>query len=160
MFVWRDATAEEVGEVHRLVRALAEYERIPHEFAATEADYARALFGPAPEAGAMLCWAEGRAVAVCVVTRTFSTFAGRPGLWIEDIFVEPAHRRRGIARAAFAHVARRALAEGCAHVEWNVLDWNAPAIAAYRAMGAVPREEWTDMRLSGDALRRLAEGAR
>lgn len=158
MFAWRDARPEDVGEVHRLVRALAAYEKLLHEFAATEADYARALFGPTPEARAMLCWVEGRAVAVCVVTRTFSTFAGRAGLWIEDIFVEPAHRRRGIARAAFAAVARQALAEGCAHVEWNVLDWNAPAIAAYRAMGAVAREEWTDMRLSGDALGRLAEG--
>ncbi|MCW8085409.1 GNAT family N-acetyltransferase [Sabulicella glaciei] len=158
MFRWRATTKADVPEILRLVRALAEYERIPHEFTAIVADYERAFFGPAPEAEAMLCELEGRVVAVCVVARTFSTFAGKPGLWIEDIFVEPEHRRKGIARAAFAAVAQRAVAEGCAHLEWNVLDWNAPAIAAYEAMGAVPRNEWTDMRVSGPALARLAQG--
>ncbi len=154
---WRDAAAEEAGEVHRLLRGLAAYERLEHEFHATEADIAQAMAAGAIHA--MLCEVEGRAVAVCVATRTFSTFAGRAGLWIEDIFVEPEFRRRGIATAAFAAVARRAIAEGAGFVEWNVLDWNAPAIAAYRAMGAVARDGWTDMRLSGAALTRLAEGS-
>ncbi|MBY0339085.1 MAG: GNAT family N-acetyltransferase [Acetobacteraceae bacterium] len=158
MASWRDATAADVGEVVRLVRGLAEYEKLLHEFVATEADYRAAL-----EAGAiraMLAEEAGRAVAVCVYYGTFSTFAGKAGLWIEDIFVEPEHRRRGLARAAFAEVARRALDEGCAWVEWNVLDWNAPAIAAYRAMGAEPREGWQDMRVSGDALKTLAGRSR
>jgi diamine N-acetyltransferase len=158
MASWRDATAADVGEVFRLVRGLAVYERLEHEFLATEGDYRAAL-----EAGsirAMLAEEQGRAVAVCVYYRTFSTFAGKAGLWIEDIFVEPEHRRRGLARAAFAEVARRALGEGCAWVEWNVLDWNEPAIAAYRAMGAEPRTGWQDMRVSGEALNALAGRSR
>ena len=157
MFQWRDAAADEAGEVHRLLRGLAAYERLEHEFRATVVDIAAAMATGAIHA--MLCEAAGRAVAVCVVTRTFSTFAGRAGLWIEDIFVEPEFRRQGIGTAAFAAVARRALAEGAGFVEWNVLDWNAPAIAAYRAMGAEARDGWTDMRLSGAALTRLAEGS-
>ncbi len=157
-FRWRPTTPADLPEIHRLVQALAEYERIPHHFVATEAQYETAFLGPAPVAEAMLAEVEGRAVAVCIVTRIFSSFAGRVGLWIDDIFVEPAHRRAGIAKAAFRLVAQRAVAEGLPWVEWNVLDWNEPAIAAYRSMGAVPRDGWTDMRLSGDALRRLAAG--
>ncbi|MCX8134343.1 MAG: GNAT family N-acetyltransferase [Roseococcus sp.] len=154
---WRDARREDLPEVFRLLRALAEYERLLHEFTATEADYAAALFGPSPAAQAMLAEAEGRAVGVCLWYRVFPSFTGKPGIWIEDVFVEPAHRRRGLGSAVFRLLARRVLAEGGAALEWNVLDWNAPAIAAYRAMGAVPREQWTDMRVSGEALRALAE---
>ncbi|MFL1461283.1 GNAT family N-acetyltransferase [Roseococcus sp. DSY-14] len=156
---WRDAEERDVPAIHRLLRAMAAYEKLEHEFRATAEDYRRELFGPAPSARALVAEAAGEAVAVCLFHRTFPSFSGRAALWIEDIFVQPAHRRRGLARAAFAEVARRALAEGCGFVEWNVLDWNAPAIAAYRAMGAVARDGWTDMRLSGDALTRLAEGA-
>ncbi len=158
MAAWRDASEGDVPAIHRLLRAMAVYEKLAHEFHATEADYGRELFGPRPSARALVAEAEGEVVAVCLYYRTFPSFAGRPALWIEDIFVVPSHRRQGLARAAFAEVARRALAEGCAFVEWNVLDWNAPAIAAYRGMGAVARDGWTDMRLSGDALTRLAEG--
>jgi diamine N-acetyltransferase len=154
---WRDATRDDLPEVFRLVRALAEYEKLLHEFHATEADYAAALFGPAPAAQAMLAEVEGRAVAVCLWYRVFPSFSGKPGIWIEDVFVEPAQRRRGLGSAVFRLLAARVLAEGGAALEWNVLDWNAPAIAAYRAMGAVPRDQWTDMRVSGDALRALAE---
>jgi diamine N-acetyltransferase len=143
--------------VFRLLRALAEYEKLLHEFTATEADYDAALFGPSPSAQAMLAEVEGRAVGVCLWYRVFPSFTGKPGIWIEDVFVEPAHRRQGLGAAAFRILARRVLAEGGATLEWNVLDWNAPAIAAYRAMGAVPREQWTDMRVSGEALRALAE---
>ena len=157
-FRWRSTTEADLSEVLRLVRALAEYERIPEQFVATEAQYATAFFGAAPVGEAMLCEADGRVVAVCIVTRIFSSFAGRVGLWIEDVFVEPAYRRMGIAKAAFRMVAQRAVAEGCPWVEWNVLDWNEPAIAAYRSMGAVSRDGWTDMRVTGDALRRLAAG--
>ena len=153
---WRDATPADVPHILRLVRALAEYERLADRCVSTEADFHAALFGPRPEATALLAEADGAAVAVCVHRRTFSTFSGRPGLWIEDIFVEPAHRGRGLARAAFAEVARRALAQGCVAIGWNVLDWNAPAIAAYRAMGAEPQTGWTDMRVSGAALAALA----
>lgn len=156
MSAWRDTTAEDVPHILRLVRALAEYERLAESCVATEADFAAALFGNRPDATALLAEADGTPVAVCIYRRSFSTFSGRPGLWIEDIFVEPAHRGRGLARAAFAEVARRALAQGCTALGWNVLDWNAPAIAAYRAMGAEPQTGWTDMRVSGDALLALA----
>ena len=142
--------------MHRLVRDLAAYENLLHEFDATPTDFAAGLFGAQPMAHAMLAEADGAAVGVCLWYRTFSSFAGRPAIWIEDAFVEPAHRGRGLARAAFNLLAQRALAGGCVAVEWNVLDWNAPAIAAYRAMGAVARDGWTDQRVSGDALIRLA----
>lgn len=153
---WRDAAREDVEEVFRLVRGLAEYEELLHEFHATPEDFRAALFGPNPVAHAMLAEVEGRAVAVCLWIRTFPSFMGRPAIWIEDVFVEPAHRRRGLGREAFRLLAARALDEGYAAVEWNVLDWNAPAIAAYRAMGAEARDGWTDQRVSGDALIRLA----
>ena len=157
MSAWRDTTAEDVPHILRLVRALAEYERLSDRCVATEDDFAAALFGERPDATALLAEADGTPVAVLIYRRSFSTFAGKPGLWIEDIFVEPAHRGRGLARAAFAEVARRALHQGSVTLGWNVLDWNAPAIAAYRAMGAEPQTGWTDMRVSGDALLALAQ---
>ena len=153
---WRDATLDDVDEVFRLVRGLAEYEKHLAEFHATVEDFRTWLFGDRPTAQAMLAEIDGRAVAVCVWYRTFASFLGRPAIWIEDVFIEPAHRRQGLGSAAFRLLAAREVDEGCGALEWNVLDWNAPAIAAYRAMGAVPREEWTDQRLSGGALIRLA----
>jgi diamine N-acetyltransferase len=153
---WRDATREDVPEAFRLLHALADYEKLLHEFHTTEADLAAALFGPQPVAQAMLAEVAGRAVGVCLWYRVFPSFTGRAGIWIEDVFVEPAHRRQGLGSAVFRLLAARVLAEGGAALEWNVLDWNAPAIAAYRAMGAEPRNGWTDMRVSGDALTALA----
>ncbi|WP_421988960.1 GNAT family N-acetyltransferase [Roseococcus sp.] len=153
---WRDTGPEDVGHIHRLVRALAVFEKMEHEFHATEEDLAKALFAERPLAHAMLAEAEGRPVAVCLWYYTFSSFLGRPEIWIEDVFVEVDHRKQGLAKAAFSLLARRALDEGCPAVSWNVLDWNTPAIAAYRAMGAVGREQWTDQRVSGQALVALA----
>ena len=153
---WRDATLADVEEVHRLVRGLAEYEKHLAEFHASPEDFRAWLFGERPAAQAMLAEIAGRAVGVCVWYRTFASFLGRPAIWIEDVFVEPEFRRQGLGRAVFQHLAARALNEGCAALEWNVLDWNAPAIAAYRAMGAVPRDQWTDQRVSGQALIALA----
>jgi diamine N-acetyltransferase len=155
-FTWRDTTLADVPHIHRLLHALAVYEKIEDEFSVTPEQLGKALFGPRPLAEAMLADAGGRPVAVCLWYRTFSSFAGKAELWIEDVFVEPEYRRKGIAKAAFRMVARCALDEDCASIGWNVLDWNAPAIAAYRAMGAVGREEWTDQRVSGAALVALA----
>jgi diamine N-acetyltransferase len=155
-FALRDATPEDVPTILRLIRALAEYEKLAHEVRATEADLDRALFGDTPRAGAMIAEVAGAPVAVCVWYRTFSTFTGRHGIWVEDVFVEPAHRGIGIARTIFRALARRVIAEGGLRLEWSVLDWNAPAIGAYRAMGAQGLDDWTIQRVDGTALEALA----
>jgi GNAT superfamily N-acetyltransferase len=155
-FVLRDARPEDLPEVVRLVRALAEYEKLLHEAVGTEEDFRAAMFGPNPRAHCTLAEAEGRAVGVAIWFFNFSTFTGRPGLYLEDIFVEPAHRGRGIGKAFFQHLAARAVAEGCARMEWQVLDWNKPAVRFYRKLGARGMDEWRVQRLTGDALKALA----
>ncbi|HEX4262390.1 MAG TPA: GNAT family N-acetyltransferase [Acetobacteraceae bacterium] len=153
----RVATPDDVPTVLRFVRALAEYERLAHEVRATEADFRAALFGPSPRAHALLAERDGAAIGAAVWFYDFSTFEGRPGLFVEDVFVEPAHRGAGVGRAIFAWLARRALQEGCSRMNWSVLDWNAPSIAFYRGIGAVAQDGWTTQRLSGDALAALAK---
>ncbi len=155
-FTWRNITPVDVPDVHRLMRELAIYEKIEHEFRVTEADLQTAFFGERPYAEALLAEVEGKPVGVCLWYKTFSSFAGKQEIWIEDIYVDPDYRGRGIARAVFSLLARRALEDGCTGMSWNVLDWNTLAISAYRAMGAVGREEWTDQRVSGQALVALA----
>lgn len=152
----RDATPDDVSTIVRFVRALAEYENLLHEAVGTEADFAAALFGASPRAHALIVEIGDEPVALCVWYRTFSTFTARHGLWVEDVFVDPAHRGQGIGRAIFRHLARLAKAEGGARLEWNVLDWNDSAIAAYRAMGARGLEQWTMQRVDGEALDALA----
>jgi len=152
----RDARPADVPAVLRFVRALAEYERLAHAVRATEADFHRALFGDPPRAHALLAERDGAAVGFALWCHNFSTFEGRHGLYVEDVFVDPAHRGAGIGRAIFRDLARRAVAGGCARMEWSVLDWNAPAVGFYRAIGATGMDEWTVQRLSGDALRALA----
>jgi len=153
-FSLRELRPRDAEEVLRLVQALADYEKLGHEVVATAQDYYGAL--ATRRIQGLLAEVEGEAVGLCLWYETFSTFAGRSGLWIEDVFVAPEHRRRGIGLAFFRAAARKALESGHAWVEWNVLDWNEPAIAFYRRIGAVGREEWTDQRLSGEALRALA----
>ena len=155
-FTLRDATPSDLATIVRLVRALATYEKLAQEAKGTEADFAAALFGPTPRAGAMIAEVDGAPVALCVWYRTFSTFTARHGIWIEDVFVEPAHRGQGIAKAIFRSLARRVIDEGGARLEWSVVDWNAPAIAAYRAMGARALTDWTMQRVDGAALATLA----
>ena len=143
-----------------LIRELAEYEQLAHEVVATEADIPAALFAERPAAETVIGRLDGEAVGFALFFRNFSTFLGRPGLYLEDLYVRPAFRGRGVGRRLLAHLARLARRRGCGRVEWSVLDWNAPAIAAYRRVGAVPLDEWTTYRLSGEALARLAgEGA-
>jgi diamine N-acetyltransferase len=156
-FTLRDATPADVPVVVHFVRALAEYEKLLHEAKGTEADFAAALFGATPRAAAIIAEADGKPVGLCVWYRTFSTFTARHGIWVEDIFVEPAYRGRGIARAIFKRLAQQVKAEGGGRLEWNVLDWNEPAIGAYRAMGARGLDQWTMQRVDGAALDRLAE---
>jgi GNAT superfamily N-acetyltransferase len=155
-FTLRDAKPRDAETVHRLVTALAEYEKLGHEVKASPQDFYGAL--ATKRVYGLIAEVEGEPIGFCLWYETFSTFTGRGGIWIEDVFVDPAYRRLGIGLAFFREVARRAVAAGHARVEWNVLDWNAPAIAFYRRIGAVGQDEWTDQRLAGDALRALAEG--
>jgi len=152
----RDAGPGDLGTIVRFVRALAEYERLAHLAAGTEADFGRWLFGPKPRAHALVAEADGAPAGFAVWYYSFRTFQAKPCLYVEDVFVEPAQRGRGVGRAIFRDLARRALAEGCDRMEWSVLDWNAPAIDLYRSIGALPREGWTLQVLNEPALSALA----
>lgn len=142
--------------VLRFVRELAAFEREPDAVEAGETELRDALFGPDPAAEAVVAELDGEPVGFALFFHNFSTWTGRRGLYLEDLYVTPAARGRGVGRALLEHLARIALERGCARFEWSVLDWNADAIAFYRALGAVGMEEWTVQRVSGDALKRLA----
>ncbi len=150
----RQATPADAPAVYALVRALADYEKLLHEFHATEADIGALL---QDGCAALLAERGGAAVGLALYYPTALTFLGKRGLWLEDLFVLPAHRGAGVGRALLREMARITLAGGYAALEWNVLGWNAPAIAMYRRVGAVARQGWTDQRLTGAALRALAE---
>ena len=156
--VLRNATRSDVPEVLRLVRALAEYERLSHEVTATEADFACALFGAVPRAHAVLAWIGARPVGLALWYYTFSTFTARPNMFLEDLFVEPEYRGRGIGLKLIRYLARCAHDGGCRRVEWRVLNWNQPAIDFYRRIGARPVRDWTVQLLDGAALLALADG--
>lgn len=157
----RPAGPDDCGLVLALIRELAEFERLAHEVVATEAGLREHLFGAgARGAEVVLAEVDGAPVGYALFFHTFSTFLGRPGLYLEDLFVRPAHRSRGHGRRLLAHVAALAVARGCGRLEWSVLDWNARALAFYRAVGAVPMDGWTVQRLTGEALARLAGEAR
>lgn len=159
VFTLRDATPADVPDVLSLVRGLAEYEKLLHEVVATEADFQAALFGPQPRAQAVLAIADGRAVGLALWYYTFSTFTGRPDMFLEDLFVEPAYRGRKIGLGLLRHLARRAVAERCRRIDWRVLNWNRPSIDFYESIGARPMQDWHVRQLGGAALRALAEGA-
>ncbi len=152
----RDARPGDEVVLLGLVRALAEYEKLLHEVHATPDLLRAALFGDAPCAEALLAERAGEPVGFAVWFHTFSTFTGAPSLYVEDVFVTPAVRGQGIGRAIFSDLARRAVARGCERMDWSVLDWNAPAIAFYQRIGAVPVRGWTVQRLTGAALAKLA----
>jgi GNAT superfamily N-acetyltransferase len=156
-FLLREAQPRDVPHVLRLVRGLAEYERLLNHVTATEAEFARALFGPCPRAYAVLAWAGEDAIGLALWYYTFSTFTGGPDLFLEDIFVEPMYRGQGIGLALFRYLAARARAENCRRMEWRVLNWNQPAIDFYQRLGARPIEDWTVQRLEGEALTALTE---
>lgn len=149
------ATEGDIPVVLRLIRELAEYERLAHEVIASEALLRDALFGAAPSAEAVVAHAGDEPVGFALWFHTFSTFLARRGLYLEDLFVAPAWRGRGVGRALLTHLAGIAVARGCGRMEWSVLDWNEPAIRFYRSIGARPMDEWTVYRLSGDALAEL-----
>jgi GNAT superfamily N-acetyltransferase len=140
----------------RLIKALAEYERLSGEVIATEALLHDALFGAKPGAEAALAYVGSDAVGFAVWFYNFSTFVGRPGLYLEDLFVLPDWRGRGVGRALMGHLARVAVARDCGRMEWAVLNWNDPAIRFYRNIGAQAMNGWTVYRLAGGALKKLA----
>lgn len=152
----RPATPADVATVLRFVRELAAFEREPDAVVATEAMLATALFGDRPAAEAAIADVAGEPVGFALFFHNFSTWTGRRGLYLEDLYVTPAARGQGAGRALLRHLARLAIDRGCARLDWSVLDWNTDAIAFYRALGAVAMDEWTGQRVSGDALRRLA----
>jgi len=155
----RAAARADVPVLLGLIRGLAEYEKLTHLVTADEALLERELFGPGSHVGAVLGHAGGAAVGFAVYFHNFSTFLGRKGLYLEDLFVLPAHRGRGYGRALLLHVARIAHERGCGRFEWMALDWNEPAIRFYKALGAQEMPEWRLFRVTGQGLARLATGA-
>ena len=152
----RRATRADIPVVLELIHALAVYEKLDHLVRADEALLDQQLFSDASPAETVLCVSEGTAVGFAVYFHNFSTFMGRKGLYLEDLFVRPEHRGRGFGKALFLHVAHIAQRRGCGRFEWLVLDWNAPSIRFYESLGAERMEDWRLFRLSGDALARLA----
>ena len=153
----RPARPGEAGLVFQFVRELAEYEELAHEVEATEAMIDAALFGPNPRVFCVIAEWNGAPVGNALWFLNFSTFSGRSGIYLEDLFVRPAFRGKGIGKGLMVHLARRCVENGWARFEWSVLDWNAPSIAFYRSIGAQLKDEWTICRVSGGALSKLAQ---
>lgn len=151
----RPATPTDAALILGFIRDLAEYEKLAHEAVATEADIFAALFVGNPRAFCDIAEIDGAPVGIALWFYNFSTFTGRHGIWLEDLFVSPGARGQGAGRALLANLARRCVAEGLTRLEWSVLDWNAPSIAFYDSLGAAAMDEWTIRRLSGEALARL-----
>ena len=151
----RSAVRADVPAILRLIRALAEYEKLARDVVATEAALAETLFGPKPAAEVLIAEEGGRAVGFALFFQNYSTFLARPGIYLEDLFVEPASRGHGVGKALLKAVARLAVERKCGRFEWAVLDWNEPAIGFYKSLGAQPMADWTVMRVTGEALERL-----
>ena len=152
----RSATKEDVPVVAELIRGLARYEKLEHEVVMTEDLLVAGLFGKRPYAEVVLAVDEDRPVGFALFFHNFSTFLGRPGIYLEDLFVVPEERGSGVGRALLEHLARLAVDRGCGRLEWAVLDWNRDAIAFYERLGARPNSDWTVYRLTGEALTTLA----
>jgi GNAT superfamily N-acetyltransferase len=153
----RPAIAGEAALVLGFIKQLAAYEALSHEVVATEDSINDVLFGPAPRAFCDIAEWDGVPVGIAVWFYNFSTFHGRLGIYLEDLFVEPSFRGRGIGKGLLKHLARRCVDGGLTRLQWWVLDWNAPSIAFYKSLGAKPMDEWTVMRVSGDDLAELAK---
>lgn len=156
-FEIRPATEEDVPVILAFIRKLAEYEKLAHEVAATEAGLRATLFGPRPFAEVIIGFWQGQPAGFALFFHNYSTFLGKPGIYLEDLYVDIEHRGRGFGKALLIHLAKLAVARDCGRLEWAVLDWNEPAIRFYRNLGAVPMDEWTVYRVTGAALNKLAE---
>jgi GNAT superfamily N-acetyltransferase len=153
------ATEQQIPLILELIRGLAEYEKLGHEVVATEESLRASLFGPRPDAEVVIAYAGNEPAGFALFFHNYSTFLGRRGLYLEDLFVKPPYRSRGVGRALLQHLARLAVERGCGRFEWWVLDWNQPAIRFYQSLGARPMSDWTVYRVTGDALAELAGGA-
>jgi GNAT superfamily N-acetyltransferase len=158
-FVIRPAHVEDVPIILQLIRDLATYERAPDEVVATEEELIDVLFGERPVAEVLLAFEEESPVGFAVYFYSFSTWLGRPGLYLEDLFVKPEKRGKGYGRALLVELAKIARDRGCGRMEWAVLNWNEPAIKFYRALGAKPMNEWTVFRLTREEIAKLADAA-
>jgi diamine N-acetyltransferase len=156
----RRARTDEAGVVLSLIRELAEYEKLLHEVEASEAMIAAALFGDNPRVFCDIAEWNGEIAGFAVWFVNFSTFSGRPGIYLEDLFVRPALRGKGIGKALLSHLAKECVTNNWSRLQWSVLDWNAPSIAFYKSLGAVMLDEWTICKVAGPALAALAQGAR
>jgi GNAT superfamily N-acetyltransferase len=153
--VIRDATPDDAPLIVGFIAELAEYERLSHEAVATDADIRRELFGATPRVFCQIAEWQGQPAGFALWFYTFSTFLGRHGLWLEDLFVRPAQRGKGVGKALLADLARRCVREKLGRLEWAVLDWNTPSIDFYRSQGATVMDDWRRCRVSGEALNRL-----
>jgi GNAT superfamily N-acetyltransferase len=152
----RNATADDVPLVLQFIRELAEYEKLAHEMVATPKDLLRDGFSDRPYFHVVIAEWEGQPAGFALYFYNYSTFQGRPGLYLEDLFVRPTYRGKGIGKALLVHLAKVAVKEGCGRYQWQVLDWNTPSIKFYESLGARTRKEWLTMRVTGEALARLA----
>ena len=153
----RPATPTDLPLIAQFIRDLADYEKLAHEVRFNETKLGEKLFGPRPYAEVVIGELDGEPQGFALFFHNFSTFEGRPGLYLEDLFVRPAARGSGLGKALLAHLAQLCVERDCARLEWSVLDWNAPAIGFYQNLGARLMDEWTVMRVDGDALSALAD---
>ena len=155
-FKIRAATDNDAGTILSLIKELAEYEKLSHEVVAAEDDIRRSLFGERPFAEALIGEYAQMPVSFALFFHNYSTFIGKPGIYLEDLYVKPDYRSQGLGRKMLAYIARLAIERDCARFEWSVLDWNAPAIRTYDKLKAKPMNDWILYRLTGDALAELA----
>ena len=151
------AAESDVPVILKFIRDLAEYEKLLHLVVATEEDIREHVFGANPVAEVLLAYWDSKPVGFALYFRNFSTFLGQAGIYLEDLFVEPEHRGKGIGKALLIRLAKIAVERGYGRVQWAVLDWNTPSIEFYRSLGAVPQDDWTVYGLTGDTLAQLAE---
>ncbi len=154
-FSIQPATVDDIPLVLKFIKGLAEYEGLEHEVVATEEGLRKSMFGPKPSAEAVIGYSGDEPVGFALFFPTFSTFLGSSSLYLEDLFVLPEWRGKGLGRQLLSYLAYVAVARDCERLEWSVLDWNEPSIRFYRGLGALPQDEWTIYRLSGEALERL-----
>jgi GNAT superfamily N-acetyltransferase len=154
----RPAVSDDVPLILELIRALAEYEKLAHVCIATEEQLERTLFGPRPYAEAVVAEWDGEPAGFALFFHNYSTFLAQPGIYLEDLFVKPEYRGRGIGKALLVRLARIAEARDCGRIEWSVLNWNEPSIGFYKSLGAAPLEDWTVFRMTGEGLRKMAGG--